>query len=524
MSLRSQIQIETYLQELIQDRESSRLKLLAAWDGLSIEAQIKILNTVKQIPHQLKLKALSSPNDYVRYLVAEHFCFSGLREKNEEKELFEKISTDKNVIIRFTQSQSQKIYDSEKNEYGHIVAVLKPENFFAMTKEEQILYFSKCSIREGDEIAAIIEWGLNNNAVEEIHLDNLIIECAANFEKFEPFIYDYDYSGNKGLEALWKLLPKLGLTKSAKYLIWSLPPEILGSNKISDEVLNSLDSKLLIELLNRQDVYLCDFRKKIVFSSIGEYSEEDRIAAASIHLDLTKDNINNLIQNKNSDVINIIIKSGKDGNYWHSYGLPPVYIHALIDFQKAMQGNYEYGSYLYNFDKFFSANTENYDSGEEKNELVKEELCKLATYFLARMAVPWVSNQKSSNKLSNILRGKFSFLKKVIVQGNTWKTYMAFSRVLDPEYYGEDLLSYVNHSKFSSALSIAIAPGDPEKLFGNEGREGDFIQDKIDYLYKEISKLTRIYDSIICGFKNLLKYLIIIAIIWGLVKLLVFFN
>jgi hypothetical protein len=415
--------VEPYLQELLLDKPSSKLKLLAAWDGLLVESQIKILKAVKCVPHELKIKALSSPNAYVRYLVAEHFCNLQVWNKDysvegssEEKELFETISADKNILVKFAQCPSKKIRVFEENK-----SVLKPQNFFAMSKEEQILYFSKCSIREGNDIASIIGWGLQNNAIEQNHLDDLIVECASNFEKFEPYIHDYDHSGIKGLKALWNLVPMLGISKSAKWLIWSLPSGINSCDEVPDGVLDSLDQEMLIELLKRPSIYLRDFRKKIVFSPNDQHNEKIRIAAASFHLELDNEDIANLIKSKNLDVINIVIKSGGDGEYGHHYGLSPLIIHALIDFQNVQQGIYKRGSYHYGFERFFHTQTKN-NSEIEKKWFIKNELCKLAVYFLARLTVPWSIQNQSTRTLPK----KFLFLKNKIVKDDTWGTYMAF--------------------------------------------------------------------------------------------------
>jgi hypothetical protein len=63
----------------VEDRPTAQLKLLAAWDGLSVESQITILRALRgrdprfshnAITRDLALKALGSPNAYVRYMVA----------------------------------------------------------------------------------------------------------------------------------------------------------------------------------------------------------------------------------------------------------------------------------------------------------------------------------------------------------------------------------------------------------------------------------------------------------------------
>lgn len=143
---------EPYLQQLLQHRKSSQLKLIAAWDGLSTETQIKILSTVDFIPDEIKPKGLNSPNDYVRYLVANRFWYSR-NDDEDDKKLLKKISEDKNIIVKFSEFPSQKLHVVEKNKEGHDISVLKPENFFAMSWEEQILYFSGLETRDGEKIA-----------------------------------------------------------------------------------------------------------------------------------------------------------------------------------------------------------------------------------------------------------------------------------------------------------------------------------------------------------------------------------
>ncbi|HAT1880049.1 TPA: hypothetical protein U5521_001444 [Legionella pneumophila] len=286
--MNSEIQLETYLQELTQHRLSSQLKLVAAWDGLSIETHIKILSTDVYIPDEVISKGLDSPNDYVRYLCAERFfCSSNLEQQTEvDKERLEKISNDKCIIVKFTHCPSKEIHVREKNKDGHDILVLNPENFFSMHPAEQILYFSMLSVRDGEEIAAIIEWGFNNQ-IDQKHLANLIGELAHNFNKdklddsfSEDGYTEYLYARN--LEALWKLVPKLGETKLARYLVWSLPTyAFFLEETLFEDLMKLLPKKLAVILLNRSDFYYFDLRKKISTSKDEFFDDEIKNAAAS---------------------------------------------------------------------------------------------------------------------------------------------------------------------------------------------------------------------------------------------------
>lgn len=491
--------LDAYLQELVNDgRKSGKLKLVAIWDGLSIENQIKILNSVGNMPHKLKLKALSSQNDYVRYLAASRFCSMRGQENLdfEEKELFEKISSDKNIIVRSTQCPSQKIYIIEKGKSLYGTSVLKPENFFLMKEEEQIMYFSKLSIREGNDIAKIIEWGLNNG-VEQSLLDDLIFECAANFEKFEPFIYDY--SGSKGIETLWKLVPKLGITQSARLLVWSLPSGINANDKIPDKVLDSLSEEILIELLQWRNIFLSDFRRMIVFSEDEKYNRKVKVAAASINLDITDEDITNIINGNNYDVLSIIVEccmSNEYGICW--YPLSPVYTHVLLDHcndsrdkkhgKTNLDGN--------GFERYFDVLTRFDKSDKEKYDSIKCELSKLAVYELARSAI-WQEKNSADwddylkyDIFENIPR-ELRFLKSKVVSNNAWETYKAFRKALrELREYEPQLLSldYIR-CKFSS-----IVPLPPEDI--EEVAENFSTNDEVVFLYKEVRKIVSTIDHL----------------------------
>src|SRR5208282_1249617 len=73
-----------YLEELLKDTPMGRLKLLAAWDSLGTETQIRILGEMsekgrgKYSNRAIWLKALSSPSEYVRYLAARGTRFFGV--------------------------------------------------------------------------------------------------------------------------------------------------------------------------------------------------------------------------------------------------------------------------------------------------------------------------------------------------------------------------------------------------------------------------------------------------------------
>ncbi len=209
MPLEQSIILEPYLNDITGSTESSKLKLIAAWDGLSVETQIKIIHAIgNRLPYEIIAKSLDSPNSYIRYLIAkEHYWDSSYevssnedgtimsQEENEDynknKKIVEKILNDKDPLVK--SAIVTHVGAFEEN----------PEKFFVMSKEEQILYFSTLSVSQGEEISLIIEYGQKHNLFKkdkknddysedddcgiytdyDEHLVNLIDECGKNIKE-----------------------------------------------------------------------------------------------------------------------------------------------------------------------------------------------------------------------------------------------------------------------------------------------------------------------------------------------------
>ena len=86
MPLEQSIILEPYLNDITGSTESSKLKLIAAWDGLSVETQIKIIHAIgNRLPYEIIAKSLDSPNSYIRYLIAkEHYWDSSYEVSSNE--------------------------------------------------------------------------------------------------------------------------------------------------------------------------------------------------------------------------------------------------------------------------------------------------------------------------------------------------------------------------------------------------------------------------------------------------------
>lgn len=245
--------IDLQLQEFAQDTASSGIKLEAAWDNLSTESQIKILSSVDKnnkfifgLTHKMMTRCLDNSSEYIRYLAA----------RRANKIHNEKILADKSPLVRTSvvESFANALVVKEKNEQGNDASALKPEKFFSLPIEEQILYFSNLSVQHGKIISQILVWGLANNALYKDLLVIFLDECADNFTKTHAYGNSLSSSAD-GMEALWKLVIKLG--EENKYLdidyldyeYLRLPSALLPSHIKGNEILNEIIISAFIEIL-----------------------------------------------------------------------------------------------------------------------------------------------------------------------------------------------------------------------------------------------------------------------------------
>lgn len=499
--------IPSYLQELIEDKPSSLLKLVAAWDDLAIETQIQILYSYKNRHinsksfNQLKAKALNSKNDYVRYLIAELANFD---EKNpDDKKLLSLISNDSSQLVRHTHDESNFIeyfryFDSELKKDTF-------EKFFSLPSENQIMLVSKWEKWEAKKFLALIEWAISNGKIEQSIIENLVEEYSKNLAalKLED---EMPYDGymscyfGEALDNLWSLIPKLGDTYSACLLAKNLPTGIYR-NVISEEVIKPIHGKALKYLLYRDDFYDTNFRKQILFSK--NYDDDVREAAALTNLDLTNEEFFDIIKNEEKSILKILIRC----NQTHPC-LPPVYVYALKDARKAIS-DYSLGDIKIEidaktFEQFFNVSLKWCESELEKVEAIKRRLLELAIYEIARD----IANLQDEDikRIPEILGDELKFLEKSIIRSDAWKTYMNFSNILwqwDGYQHEKRLLREVD-SSFSKFYPIP--PKSSEDLFGPEGSEVHFVGKKLSYFYNEMLKMSKAIDIVNNELKEFKQY------------------
>ncbi len=138
--------IEEYLSELIEDKPSTQLKIMAVWDDLSIESQIKILNGLKSIPEKLKIKAFSSHNEYIRYLVVKNLTCD--ESGSYDQIWMNKVLNDTSPLVRLCIKNDRTVCSEE----------LHYKSFFSLSHEERIMLITTPAlINDGEKFAALIE-------------------------------------------------------------------------------------------------------------------------------------------------------------------------------------------------------------------------------------------------------------------------------------------------------------------------------------------------------------------------------
>lgn len=499
MMLNSQTQIDASLQELIEDKPSSVLKLIEVWDGLSTETQIKIIFTLKgAIPNQIKDKALSHNNSYIRYIVAKNSYFD--EEKPEDKKRLEKIANDKSPLVKFSQYLGYLYRFSDSS----------PESFFSLCKDEKIAILSRSEIQL-EYFAEILEWSVEHKPIEQDELDDLVEEFVKN-----PPTLLYD----RELERFWSLVSKISGTKSAMLIIEYFPFMESDNENFLINVLPCLDKYEIRNFLRRKDILLHDFRKKVFLSEDQQYSTNMREAAASRNLELTAQDFHEIIINKDTTLIELLIKINQ---YAYDQDLRPVYLLVLDKYQRKLPG-YDYQK-IYD-KKYIVEHIKKYPKWERKKIILEVAIYRIANYL-----VPF--DQENEPGAIEYLDNDFHFLKLKVIQNDTWATYMEFSKIRWSSLIERKLLKEFG-SEFVRDNETYLE--NSWELFELEKGGGKLFERKIDCLYERVIKIeeaveiansqlknspsVRLEKSIKDAFKTIVSLIVVIVvlgvILWGL--------
>ena len=259
-----------YLEELLKPTPSGNEKLLSAWEGLSIETQIFIISSFEKddeglfdwhnypnyLLRKIRLKALDSANDYVRYKAARKlYCTYDCSEKDIK--INQKIENDSSDLVKYSQYELSSI---ESN---------NPKEFFSLPQGIRLAKFRSPSLFDDypSLISQAVNQGIFNTKSKELELYELLKEYVNNPTFKDDFSQELEYDGSseyykgKRLTAWWGLVPKLP-DIAANVLIEKLPEKTAMSDGL-EGLVDNFSNKQLNTLLWREDIQLSDFRKKL---------------------------------------------------------------------------------------------------------------------------------------------------------------------------------------------------------------------------------------------------------------------
>jgi hypothetical protein len=410
--------------ELLQATPSSRTKLMAAWDGLSVESQVKILHSLTQnrdLEHEVIAKALSSPNEYVRYLAARGRELSS--KEKLDKPLLEKIAADSSDFVKYAQC--------ERRDHWQITA----EEFYKSPKAMRLAILSGEHPPNGEAFASLVEWAVERNAIPDGELFDLVMEYLDNprlktewegwaAENLDRWKYEPPWHEQRQIEALWRLVMKCP-QNIALHLIKNLPTRIIGDEtNIPDEVLDWLPGWSLSWFFSREDIHFEEFRKKVFFSTDARYTDSNRVAAVSHHFDLSDEECHRLLKERSPLLTKLIF--ARDLNLAFIGCVRDCYCSLTRDIMQKWESALPEEDDMVGiesssaFDRRLEACQQNFRDHEVR---------RLRIYCLARLFT-W-NRPGTMEEFLETLSERLRFLKDFVVQGDTWATYMAFARALD---------------------------------------------------------------------------------------------
>jgi len=542
MAKETKTALPPHLMDLLYPTPSGTAKLIAAWDGLGVEAQVQILTTLGEakfpayLAQKVRHKALDSSNAYVRYLAARKLHF-GRDDTEEEKALKARIEMDSDPLVKYCLLESEWNFLDED--------IKNPESFFSLPQEARLAKVRQLS-GSGEPIASLIAFAVDNylqqGQVTEIELYEILADYLNKPSFREHYGEDqwrsrYDgfgeFMAGKDVEALWALVVKVpeGISH---VLIEHLPEQAGLSSGIPKNILEQFTPGQLETLLYRREVVLKELRRKL-FQQPAERLDRVRSAAISCNFDLSYDDFSEILaktDNEKIDILRDLSVMARD--------LSLVFYDALHDILSAvddsLSGAWEdAGMAEIAFERKAKSLT-----GWQR----KKQLRELRLYRLAKEAVPWKATEEGYTPIDQL-----DFLAELSVDGDTWATFKNFSNEwakrrnterlekLLPRIYeigeedieetfdndtdiDEDIVDRVE-KRVASVLTSVSADDEEEvnslrealgKLTAHATAFQERVSESIGNLKSDMSQLRSIVDR-----QKILLYLVIGLLVWLLI-------
>ena len=187
--------IPKYLEELVKPAPLSVAKLITAWDGLSIETQIIILDEyVSNYPDKYKSKlcsvAVKSSNKYIKYLG-------------------EKIGYETEIYLHDFVYESNILLDESikhKNSDSVNIIISNPEKFFEEPQFKRVAIIGNYN-GNIDKIASIIKYFCEEIRSSDIEIENDFIEILSEYfyskSFFDNYIKEADYELRDAMNSIY---------------------------------------------------------------------------------------------------------------------------------------------------------------------------------------------------------------------------------------------------------------------------------------------------------------------------------
>ncbi len=431
MAKETKSMLPPHLMDLLNPTPSGTAKLIAAWEGLSVESQIQIFTALDEahFPWDLQgkvlRKALDSSNVYVRYLAAKDF--RRICEWSEDyDELRGRIENDPDPLVKYCLLET-------KSCIGQAAITKNPEAFFSLPQEARL-----AAVREirggGEAIATLITYAANNHLeegkVSETELYE-ILEDYLNRQSFRKYYGEdewrsqYDgygeFRAGKDIDALWALVVKVP-EDIAHLLINHLPDQAGLNSGIPQNILGQLTPQQLSTLLYRKDIVLKDFRRE-VFKRPADRLDAARCGAISYNFDLSYEEFSEILNKPDREKIDTL----RDLTMTSDLSL--VFYEALGDILPTVDDDRAWedsGMARIVFDR--KAKNLTGWQGEK-------QLRELRLYRLAERAIPWKADKKGYPPGDEL-----AFLANFSVDGDTWATFKNYSREWSKEEWKNNRL------------------------------------------------------------------------------------
>ena len=407
-----------FLVPLLEHTPAAHLKLLAAWDGLSVESQITLLTVFREreqsISKDLALQALASPNAYVRYLAAVTVDDAAVTARGAQANG----SADGNLIEPGGDQPAASLAARIQFDDNPLVryALLERGSFlFGQLKDEKIdAYLSQPlearlamlrNLSDGDNFTRIIRRAVSGCVVPESEVVAMAKEYVGqpgnlNFADIEARDVGVACHLTEEFEALWRLVPDVP-PAVGRALVAKLPTETASSDEVPEDVLDRMDRAVLTNLLSRDDARLDACRKEVALAHPLDKRTGYLVSAASHRwFDLTDEEFESLRQ---SDAERLAEMSA-------AQDMRVVVLKAAADFfhdRKSFSDGFEF--------------EETYDGRlrQLKGRRRQYELRQLRLYMLAKE----LAGRESPDSRPVLNDDSEVWLQDYIVAGNTWGTY-----------------------------------------------------------------------------------------------------